>query len=272
MIARSAGVPRRRRAGRPRRRAAPRRHQASRRSRRRHSRRSRTSRRSGASSSGCVTPSPGEQASGGRTRRPCRRRGSPVTRSARRATSPASSAVSQTCTPVDHHADVVEPGLVEQRDRLADRGEERRLARFREVRGLEPEPHAGGARRRGHLHEALAHDRARLIGRAIADRPGQADDRGRLEAREPRHARAQRVDALLRIGRALHAGQRELQEGRDGGHAVGDAEAALAHEPRARLVVALGQLELPDADAVEARRRCRPRRRRRTRLRSSRSR
>ena len=134
---------------------------------------------------------------------------------------------------VDHHADVVEPGLVEQRDRVADRREERRLARLREVRRLEAEPDARGARGRGHLAQPVA-------SRARAPRPRSArppvrvrhDDRGRLEARQARHARAQRLDALGRIGRALHAGQRELQERGDRGHAVGDAEAALAQQPR----------------------------------------
>ena len=155
---------------------------------------------------------------------------------------------------VDHHADVVEPRLVEQRDRLADRRQERRLARLRGVRRLEPEPDSRGARGRSHLLQPVDHERARLGLGAIARRSRQAHDRGRLEAGQARHARAQRLDALGRIGRALQAGQRELQERGHRGHAIGGAEAARTQHAQTRLVLALGQLELPDADAVEARR------------------
>ena len=232
----------------------PERLRASRRSRRRRSRRSRWRARSSSTRSG-------------RRRCPRRAAGAPAAPGA---------SLSATCRPVmrcgvardvvlearrvpdvdavDHHADVVEPGLVEQLDGLADRREERRLVRLRDVRRLEPEAHPGGARRRGDLAHAVdARSRTPRLGIAIADRARQAEHRGRPVGGEPAHARAQRLDALGGIGRALHAGDARAAGSRGSPGCSSRRRGRSARAARSFASSSCGELELPDADAVEAR-------------------
>ena len=139
--------------------------------------------------------------------------------------------------------------------RLADRREERRLAGLRGVGRLEPEPHARGAGGGGRSAGAPStHDRARLV---LAASPTGRSGRARRRARggQATHARAERLDALGRVGGPLHARQRELKQRRDLGHAIGGAEARSRAAAAALAASSPRQLELPDADPVEAGRR-----------------
>ena len=86
-------------------------------------------------------------------------------------------------------------------------------------------------------------------GRAVA-RAGEAEDGGGLECREPVERAEDRVDSVTRIGRAGEEWQRQDRgDGRDGG---GRAEAALAQERERVVVGTVAELQLPDADPVQA--------------------
>ena len=232
MIARSATAPRRRRGGRPRPRAGPRTPPASRRSRRRRSRRSRSRAAAERAVRGASTPSPGSRrpgAPGASLSATCR----PVMRAACSAISSSRLGVSQTCTlstitptsssPASSSSAIASP-IVERNDDSCD---------SETVRRLEPEPHARGARGRGHLAQALdARSRAPRLGCGRRPAPsGRATEAGSKRG-EARHARAQRLDALGRIGRALHAGHaRAAGSTGSPGTQFDDAEAARAQQP-----------------------------------------
>ena len=206
-------------AARPRRPAASRSRRASRRSRRRASRPSppagarRRARARGAGFAGSSARAPADGSGERATWRP-------VTRSAfRREPAPPRLVVPEVVG-VGHDPDLVEAGLVEKRDGIGDRVHARGCVALRGVDRLETEPDAGLARRGGDPLQPVDDDRPRLRLRAAAERAGQAEHALGLVGGEAPDGRADRLDALLGVGRALHAGDRELGDRRHGRDAV----------------------------------------------------
>ena len=158
---------------------------------------------------------------------------------------------------VGHQPDVVEPGLVEQRDRVGERRHEGGRLPLPGVDRLEREPDAGRPGRLGGAAEAVEDERAGLRLRAVAERPAQAEHAVRLVRGETRDRRADRLEPLGRVRRPLEAGDREGEEGRHGRDAVRDREAVLGEQGAVRRVVGR-QLHLPQADRVEPGGRVRP--------------
>ncbi len=85
----------------------------------------------------------------------------------------------------------------------------------------------------------------------VVARPGEADDRARPEPGQAVQRAADGVDPLVGIGGAFH--ERQRQDRRHRGDSRRGAQSGRGQRLEGFLVAALGQLDLPDADAVDAR-------------------
>ena len=159
---------------------------------------------------------------------------------------------------VGHDPDVVGARLVEQRERRRRaRSTKPAVSRCAGWIGSKPSAHARLAGRGRAPPEPVDDDRPALRPpSAAAERPAQAEHALGLVGREAPDRGADRLDALLGVGRSLHPRDRELEERRHGREC--------SSRPRARRRAAadvgrivVGQLELPEADGVEPRGRVR---------------
>ena len=156
---------------------------------------------------------------------------------------------------VEDEPDVGDARLVGEVGRLLERRDERPVVAeggaHRLQRDRDPVPRG----LLGNVPQPFDDDLPRLVLVQVAGRPGQADDRGRLERREPADARADRLDALLRRLGPRQLGERE--ERGHGGHAARGREPARTEGRKLLVLAALLQLQLADRDPARARSRVR---------------
>ncbi len=157
---------------------------------------------------------------------------------------------------VGHQAELGQAGVGQQLLGLGERGQERRGPALGQVRRLEGHRDARLAARLGHGLGALDRQPPRLGRVEVAVRAGEEEHALGLVRGEPGDAAAERLDPLADVGRALHPGHLQRQHRRHLGHAVRHRQAGLA-QPRPAVRVVGGELELPQADRVEARGRVR---------------
>ena len=150
---------------------------------------------------------------------------------------------------IGHEPDLRKVGIVQQPERVGDPVDERHGLVLRRMGGLEPQPHACVVGGRCDLVKSGDDDRTRA---RVDCRPRQHEDALRLVCGEPVHARAERVDAVARLGRTFHPREAQRKDRRHGRHATRDAESGLTDEGDVRRIV-FGELHLPDTDPVEAR-------------------
>ena len=148
---------------------------------------------------------------------------------------------------VKENPDRVVAGLVQERLRTREVGDQRELGVRRAVDRLDPDPDAGFAADRAELPDALDHDRPGLLLVPFARRAGQEHDHLGLVRGETADRGSEKLDPLFRVGRIRAEGVRK--DGQGGGQAQRRFQPARA-ELRQRRRVVLGQLRLRDADPV----------------------
>jgi hypothetical protein len=111
------------------------------------------------------------------------------------------------------------------------------------IHRLEPHPYSGSYR--------LVADHAQSVDDrlTVVSRPREADDSAGPKRRQPMKRCADRLDPLLRIGRALQ--QRQGQDRRHCRDRRRGTEAGCLQLLQRLAVAARGQLDLPDADPVD---------------------